>query len=428
MKRIFAWAAAARLPGEGMQPLSNPTHHRITQAAIERLPAPDREFLAAEADLLIWTYCGFPDLNWHWYGTFAQDPSAPADRRLPDVRREWEIPRYCRWNSLTREGRWYPHWPPDAIEAAAAHFAAAWQSLAAGSYHDAVRTLGACLHYAQDTGSPSHAGHVDGPLHLPMERMDQREIQQAIGDLDHTPVLLGPTLESALAGIRASGTRLYAFAASTADPIRHLCEDDRQAEAQWLMLPCAHECVRYTADILRTFCALARHRRPPDAAPEAGINLLPNGDLSEPDDVPEAARSWHVHWNDLFDREGRSERVAVDGGYALSIAAAAGPGIQWRTSWPAGPRVRPGMRLRLRLRYRTEGLPSGCRPALRFYTANTTPAGIATVGFLPRAAHWTPCEVTAEVPGSACWARVSLEAAACPGRVFYRDVSLEQVG
>ena len=141
-----------------MHPLANPTHHRITQAALEALPAADRDFLAPEADLLVWTYCGLPDMNWHWYGTFAQDLHIPSDRRLPDVRREWGIPRYCAWNSLTRTGRWYPHWPPETIAATVAHFGRAWQALETGNFHDAIRILGVSLHYAQDTGAPAHAG------------------------------------------------------------------------------------------------------------------------------------------------------------------------------------------------------------------------------------------------------------------------------
>ncbi len=427
MKRIFAWVAAARLPGEGMHPLSNPTHHRITHAALDVLDAPARDFLAPESDLLTWAYCGFPDLNWHWYGTFSQDPGIPENLRLPDVRREWEIPRICDWNSLTREGKWYPHWPPDTITATGVHLGRALRRCAQGHYHDAVRFLGACLHYAQDTGSPAHAAHVAPPLHLPMERLDMRDLQARIAIAPYTPTLLGRTPAEADAGVRERGNALYALALGAAGPIRDLCRAERQMDAQEIMLPCAQECARYSADILHTFCALAGYARPEPAEAPCGRELLHNADLHLADDVPEVPQGWYVHWNDLYDRGGSAARIEEDGRHVLAINNAPGAGIHWRTTWPASPWVRPGMPLRLSFTYGKEGAQGAVRACLRFYTGSTEPAGLACTGHLPPAASWTRRTLTAEVPANACRARVSLESAAFPGRALFREVSLQRV-
>jgi hypothetical protein len=424
VKRIFRWVAGARLPGEGMHPLSNPTHHRITQSAIVALPAQDREFLAPEADLLIWTYCGFPDMNWHWYGTFAEDPSIPFDRRLPDIRREWEISRYCAWNSLTREGRWYPHWPPDALDATADHFCRAVKALAEGGYHDALRILGAAVHYAEDCGSPAHAGHIDPPLHLPMERIDRPEMQAAIAIAGYTPRLLGSALDTACDGIRERGQQVVAVAEAAAGKIRKLCEAGDQHEAQSVMVPCAQECARYVADLLHTFCVLGGHAGPETPIAPYGCNLIANADLAEGDDVPQVPRGWYIHWNDLGDRNGRAGLVASDQGPALMVEAPPGQGIHWRTSWPRAVRVRLGMRLHLALRYRTEGPQGSNRCSLRFYTGNTTLVGLFCTDLLHPAEEWCDVGLSADVPEGASWARVSLDASGGSGRILFRDPRL----
>lgn len=427
MKRVFRWVAAARLPGEGMHPLSNPTHHRITQAALAALPAEDREFLAPEADLLVWSYCGLPDMNWHWYGTFAQDAHISFDRRLPDVRREWEIPRYCFWNSLTRTGRWFPHWPPDALDATVLHFGRAREALAAGAYHDAIRILGVCLHYAQDAGSPAHAAHVDGPLHLPMERIDISELQAAIVIPGYRPVLLGTRWAEAAAAVRQRGEALVKVALAASEPIRHLCEAGEQVHAQPLMVPCAQECARYTADLLHTFCVLADHARPETPVAPVGESLLRNGSLAQPDDTPEVPATWYIHWQDLADTQGQAARVAVDDGFAVSITSPPGAGIHWRTSWPEAVRVTEGVRLRLRFRYRMEGPHGAERATIRFYSGNTTPVGAVSTGYLAASRSWQTQELIAEAPAGSVWARVSLEAAAGAGTILFRDVVLERV-
>lgn len=410
-----------------MHPLSNPTHHRITQSAVEALPARDREFLAPEADLLIWTYCGFPDMNWHWYGTFAQDPSIPFDRRLPDIRREWEIPRYCAWNSLTRQGKWYPHWPPDTLDAAVDHFRRAWRALGEGCYHDAVRILGAAVHYAEDTGSPAHAGHIDPPLHLPMERLDRPELQAAVVIPGYTPRLLGSTPDAAGDGIRERGEEVAALARNAADEIRLLCEVDEQHDAQALMVPCAQECSRYAADILHTFCVLARHVRMEAPIAPPGRNLIPNADLADPDDTAEIPRGWYIHWNDLADRDGRAGLVETEAGPALRVDTPPGQGIHWRTPWPRAARVQPGIRLHLALRYRTEGPQGTNRFSLRFHTGNTTLVAISSTESLPPSAAWRDAGLTAEVPEGAFWARASLESAAGAGSILFRDIRLTRL-
>ncbi|HRU04544.1 MAG TPA: hypothetical protein P5137_02070, partial [Candidatus Brocadiia bacterium] len=154
-KYLWGWVERYGLTGEGYAPTSMAGHHFITKAALDVLPDV-RDWLGGEADLMIWAYCGFPDMNWPHYGGFLDEYPHLAGVRMPDYRRAWEISRYCQFNPVTKRGKFIGHGPPTSWAAFALHYGRAVRAMELGRKWDAIRILGMALHYLEDSGAPPH--------------------------------------------------------------------------------------------------------------------------------------------------------------------------------------------------------------------------------------------------------------------------------
>jgi hypothetical protein len=332
---LHDWAYACGADGEGFAPLSMPGHQFITRAALDALPQVCA-WLGGEADLLVWTYCGLPDMNWHTYGHIAPASGWLPEVRYPDTRREWEISRYCDYNDLTRAGQWFGHHYPDAGRAAAKHYGRACSAARRARALDAVRLLGAALHYLQDCGSPPHAAHIDPPYHRPAET-------------------LAPSVRIAIPGYRprphfeigSAAKRICAFARPRGQRILERLQRDRAAHVLDLQVECADHCAKATANALNDF-----HRRFGDrlrfqARPtRRHVELLANGDFAEPDDEPHCPAGWALKWWDRHDRDVCIRRQRIGSRWCVS-ATDVGQRVACLVTWPKAIRVRPGEVYRL---------------------------------------------------------------------------------
>ena len=320
---LWDWGNECGLKGLGYAPTSMGGHHFITLAALRELPKVVA-WLRGEARLLIWTYCGFPDMNWAQYGTFgAEVPGV----RLPDTRREWEISRYCRYNQLLNEGHFVGHHPKQAVDGLIDRYADACRAAEEGRPRDAVRFLGAALHYLQDSGSPPHAAEVSGPNHMPAESLRDPS-QIAIAGYEPS-VSFDP--RAVVRQLEALGIEHYRW-------IVPLLAGDRSDEILGHQLVCANACAKAVADLLNQFF-LAYHERIdflPRAAP-TDCELLYNGDFSRPADAPQCPDGWVMYWEDRADTRAVAERVVVREGAVVTIADA-GERVACRTTWPRAVR------------------------------------------------------------------------------------------
>jgi len=316
---LWDWANECGLKGLGYAPTSMGGHHFITLAALRVLPEV-AAWLRGEARLLIWTYCGFPDMNWAQYGTFGTEI---AGARMPDTRREWEISRYCRYNQLRKEGHFIGHHPKQAVEGLIGRYEDACRAADEGRARDAVRFLGAAIHYLEDSGSPPHAAEVSGPMHMLSESLrdpSQIEITHYQPAISFDP--------------RAAVRRLEALGIEQQGPIAALLVEGSAADILPHQLVCANECARAVADLLNEFFLAYGERFDflPQTAP-TGRELLHNGDFSEPGDMPECPEGWVMYWEDRTDTGVVAERVVSAEGVEVVIADARDR-VACQTTWP----------------------------------------------------------------------------------------------
>lgn len=316
---LWDWGNECGLEGLGYAPTSMSGHHFITLAALRVLPEAVA-WLRGEARLLTWTYCGFPDMNWAQYGTFGTEvPGA----RMPDTRREWEISRYCRYNQLLNEGHFIGHHPKQAIEGLIGRYEDACRSADAGRARDAVRFLGAAIHYLEDSGSPPHAAAVGGPMHMPAESL---RYPSRITIAGYQPaVSLDP---------QVAVDHLEAFGIERCRPIVALLEEGRPEDILPHQLACANECARAVADLVNQFF-IAYHGHIdflPRRAP-VNVELLHNSDFATPGDATECPDGWVMYWEDRADTRAVAERVATPTGAEIAIVDAT-ERVACQTTWP----------------------------------------------------------------------------------------------
>jgi len=316
---LWDWGNECGLQGLGYAPTSMGGHHFITLAALRVLPQV-AAWLRGEARLLTWTYCGFPDMNWAQYGTFGTEISGA---RMPDTRREWEISRYCRYNQLRKEGHFIGHHPKQAVGGLTGRYSDACQAAEEGRARDAVRFLGAAIHYLEDCGSPPHAAEVGGPMHMLAESLR-----------DPSQITIAGYQPTASFDPPAAVRRLEALGIEQHRPIAALLEEGRVAEILPHQLVCANECARAVADLLHTF--FLAYGECLDFLPQAAPTqreLLYNGDFSEPGDMPECPEGWVMYWEDRTDTRVVAERVEATDGAEIVIADATDR-VACQTTWP----------------------------------------------------------------------------------------------
>lgn len=334
---LWGWPSRCGLEGEGFTPESTPGHHFITRAAMEAVPQV-RAWMGDEAQLLIWTYCAFPDMNWEAYGRFNSRHRHLARVRLPDYRRAWHVSAYCcGYNPVT--GRGDPiavHHPPDSWRAFVKHYRRACSAARRGRGWGAVRMLGVALHFLQDGGCPAHVANMGDPLHRIAECVEE---PNGIGIPGYRPTsAFDPT---------AAAKRLSRFVVPLAREIARRLERDAAAEILPIQIECANACARATTDTLADFHRRFAERIRLRARPaRRNVELLWNGHFSFPDDEPFCPAGWVMKWWDRTDRTVAIERRKTHGGWAV-VATDVGERVACMTTWPRAVRVRPGEVYRL---------------------------------------------------------------------------------
>ena len=428
-------------------------HHRITEVAIEALPAEDLEYIGAEKSALINLYCGFPDMNWACYGEWGGGTGDPGKPRFPDTRREWEISFYCLYDPALGKGRFYFHGPPASYECTPIYFLKAVETLREGRVEDGVRFLGVLLHYIQDSASFPYLQ----PIHRNSGRIDAERFH-----LDgYTPRRLGKRpeevaneipkyIEELVRRAEMNMKPLIEWAGIPLEEAKRLCERDvmhpKVVEAVGRILAerggdfrsaatrCALECADVCADVLHSALQFAAIPAQIPSNP-IGVNLAFNPSFEEDDgdDIPDG---WYIGWLDLTDRAGRAkwyragthwEKHVKTGKRSVLILWAPKSGIEWRQTWRRAIRVRDGERYKLSCWIETRGATGRSFVALEFYDGAYNPISRSESESVAGDIAWRKIEVESEPPQGARWMRVILRSEDNEGAVWFDDVELLRI-
>jgi hypothetical protein len=214
-------------------------HPIITQAALDVLPSNDPILLSlgAQAQRLT-NYCWLADFKRVLFVEPDQDfyaddyllfPQAPAhlDHLCPEVKKTYRP-----------------------------YFLRALQALRTETSLNAARWVGSLLHFVEDTGSPPHAAEIRGEVHSKMENwVNPAQIQIA----DYHARLLGTNDTSALEGFVRRMDELIEFSKPRGQRLVTNVVSGERAAVEPVVLECAQETSRVTADLLHTLGQLVTH-------------------------------------------------------------------------------------------------------------------------------------------------------------------------
>jgi len=321
------------------------SHHTITKKAIEILPEEDRNFLGEEAIYLWRDYCGFPDMNWGWYGGFGAWNTAPDQPRFNDVRRYYNISFYCGWDPVLQKGKFYAHKAPESYECCPIYLEKAIQAFREGKILDGACFLGVLAHYIEDTGAFPHYQK----LHKHCE--DGMEYSK-IGAPGYQPKLLGKNISEAQKNLKRELENLVEYT----ETFRQIIESrvDKKEKKIPEFLNCANACVRVVADAIYTAIELSGK---PKITVENPINknLIFNSGFEEDNEdfVPKGWVSWY---NNRIDKIGRAVYVnrkrfshgfTKSGRCSVKLMWTPKEGIEWRQRWPYTVSVKEGEKYRV---------------------------------------------------------------------------------
>ena len=369
-------------------------HSSITAAAAAVLSPAALLFLADELKRLIKVYCNYPDINYAvYYGVCRQRGDNLI--RVDDIRRDFNAPFYCGFNDLTGVGKYYAHGPAiafanlkppypdehsaDAIKngrfsdtAVPVLLGRAQTAFIENRYFDAIRLLGAAVHYLQDCTPPPHAIFIqDKELHQAMETFADHSRMEISG---YTPRLLADDSAAAMDAAAVLAREISVTARGKAEIIMRLLQDDQHEQAAAQTLASAQIAAHATADILHTMYELNREHLPKIIKPQPGTNLLfnPSFDWDEDGDLhPDGwVREWYdpTHTADMH----LWDSVSTCGRGACVRLYGVGPtGAAWRTARSHGVPVMPGKVYELSGMVRQQGDAEGysCL-VLRFQNAD----------------------------------------------------------
>ena len=173
------------------------------------------------------------------------------------------------------------HICPEVRQTYAPHFHRALQALRTESPLEAARWIGSLLHFVTDTGSPPHALGIQGPVHSKMENWLDAKLILLPG---YKPRLLGTNDISSEAGLLQRMDGLIEFSKERALRCRADVMADRRPPVEPVVLECALETARVTADLLHTLGTLAQSQKP--GASLTGIVIRPQLQSPELAKVP----------------------------------------------------------------------------------------------------------------------------------------------
>ncbi len=230
-------------------------HHAITRAAVEVLPAWQKELLAEEAIRLSDNYCLIPDNVFTDKGNakFAQMDSAPGEVYLKILHLPTQQPEY--------------------FEVIRYFMERAVRSLREGKVGDAARYMGTMCHQIEDYGSPSHtvpgdnmftllqqflppsAAMQDQLMHGPVENGDF-----VVGIAEYRPVCLGSTVNEASWRLMHRIHEVILNARSTTIPIMQALYAEDESSVVTHQLRAAVVDAQVVADALYTILCLGAER------------------------------------------------------------------------------------------------------------------------------------------------------------------------
>ncbi len=404
--------------------LSSPVHSLITRAALNCLPCRGQEFYREESKLLIAAYCGLPDINWDWYGTFFDNADEPAKVRLPDLRREWDCTEYCERNALkdVECKHFRSHEPPDTIEAVGYFVERALDEFRSGNYLDGIRRLGVAMHYLQDSGSPSHAACIrETTSHSAMEKLPE---PYKILQLEYEPQILNEPKYRAF--------QLAEFSREKSKAIYSAYKSDKLSDVFGDILECAYESVRASADLLYTVWKLIGSdikQKYPDIPLQ--VNLLENSSFH--DDFaydPEVPRGWVWCWYDLFDRKGKigwDRKKSVEENFSICLEQSPAAGIECRIPWAKLIRVNPGQQFEASCYIRLEEATGDNYIIIYFYDCCLRKiAAVRSEGVLGNG-DWREISVRATVPDDSCLLRFAMRSDSNRGIVRFSSPCLKRL-
>lgn len=212
-------------------------HPQITQAALDRLGTnhPLATRLGMELQRLT-NYC--------WLADF---------KRLPfrEPEEDFYADDYLLFPGMTTH---LDHICPEVRQTFEPYFRRALQALQTENGTNAARWIGSLLHFAEDTGSPPHAAEYRGDVHIKMENWVD---SQQISITDYTPKLLGETPDAGRAGFVRRMDGLIEFSKARGKKLWMQVQIGNRRAVQPIVLECALETSRMTADLLHTLGTLA---------------------------------------------------------------------------------------------------------------------------------------------------------------------------
>jgi len=253
---ILAWAAPGHLSWAWGP------HGEITQAAVDVL-APDDALRSQLGDQIgrLRDYCWMGDMR----------------RSLHREPNDWfYADDYLLFPTMT----WHrDHLCPEVKTTYEPCFRQAVAGLRSETPANAVRWIGAILHFLEDTGSPPHSAEIRGEVHSKMENwVDGKAITIA----DYHPQLLGQTEDEAVGGFLHRMDRLIEFSKLRAERARPFVLADDRPSTEPIVLESALETSRVVADLLHTLGRLAAAgpagatlRGTVVSSPPAGLERLP---------------------------------------------------------------------------------------------------------------------------------------------------------
>jgi hypothetical protein len=204
---------------------------------------------------------------------------------------------------------------PFSLEACELYFKRAVQALHTEDSVNAARWTGSLLHYITDSGSPPHAARISGKWHTPMENGINAE-DIVIGG--YVPQLLGEDLDMAILGLRQRLDKMVIYCRERGLRMVPLLEANNQPAILPIMLECALETARVTADALHTLGHIGVTKAPKDGS--ALTVMVVGAGAGEFKEMPAKAHLLHTPYATLADSTGLvSFRHLPPGSYTLSI-------------------------------------------------------------------------------------------------------------
>jgi len=212
-------------------------HPAITQAALDTLGSnhPLFRLLGPQAQRLT-NYC--------WMADYKRIPFREPDQ-------DFYADDYLLFPQVTTH---LDHICPEVKKTYRPYFERALQAMRTEDAANAARWVGSLLHFVEDTGSPPHSAEIRGEVHMKMENWVRPE---RIVLRNYRPRLLGSNDAEALAGFLKRMDELIEFSKPRGKELITKVVIGQRLAVEPVVLECALETARVTADLLHTLGHLA---------------------------------------------------------------------------------------------------------------------------------------------------------------------------